>query len=74
MDSQVGSAPQVVNFMHIQLTCDQLVPADLRWMAKWWKMVKTWVDLRTNLSSAKVNASGSPNETQVERKSKTCAG
>ena len=33
---------------------------------------KTCVYLRPNLSSTKVNASGWPNETQVERKSKTC--
>ena len=42
---------------------------DLHWVAKQWK---TCVDLRTNLSSTKADASGWPNETQVERKSKTC--
>ena len=36
---------------------------DLRWVAKRWK---TCVDLRTNLSSTKVNASGWPNEMLVE--------
>ena len=36
---------------------------DLRWVAK---RGKTLVDLRTNLSSTKVNAIGWPNETQVE--------
>ena len=34
---------------------------------------KTCVYLRPNLTSTKVDASGWPNETQVERNSKTCA-
>ena len=42
---------------------------DFRWVAKRWK---TCVDLPTNLSSTKVIASGWPNETHVELKSKTC--
>ena len=37
---------------------------DLRWVAKRWK---TCVDLRTNLSLTKVNASGWPNEMLVEK-------
>ena len=51
-------------------TVDLRSPAvDLRWVVK---RGKTCVDLRTNLSSTKVNESGWRNETQVERKSKTC--
>ena len=34
--------------------------------------MKNFVALRTNLSRTKVNASGRPNEMQVEHKSKTC--
>ena len=41
---------------------------DLHWVAKRWK---TYVDLCSNLSSTKVNASGWPNETPVGSKSKT---
>ena len=75
-DSQVGwqvqaSRKKVVNFTHIQLICDQLVSTCVGWP----NGETTCVDLRTNLSSTKqatqVNASGWPNETQIERKSKT---
>ena len=62
--SQVhASCKKSTNFTHIQVTCDQLGLGG--------QMVKTCIDLCTNLSSTKVNelqvnASGWPNKTQVE--------
>ena len=82
-DSQVGSKfTQVAKSRTFHVYTDDLRSAcvDLRWVAK---RLKTFVDLRTNLSSTTVNtshrkstrvkASERPNETQVEgKKSKTC--
>ena len=52
----------------LRSTCDQLPLGG--------ETVKTCVDLRSNIAarskSAHVHTIGSPNETQVERKSKTC--
>ena len=61
--SQVNQAAKSGTFhaytVDLASTC-----VDLRWVAKRWNPC---VDLRRNLSSTKVNASGWPNETQVER-------
>ena len=57
--------------MHIHLTCDQLVSTCVGW-PNGEKLVSTCVRIWTRPKSTQVNASGWPNETQVERKSKTC--
>ena len=69
--SRLRSSPKsqkVINFTHIQMTCDQLVSTCVGW-PNGEKLASTCVRI---LSSTKVKASGWSNETQVERKSKTC--
>ena len=70
----IGKSQKAVNFTRIQLTCDQLVSTCVGWPngENLRRLAYEFELDQSKRKSSQVHASGWPNETQVERKSKTC--
>ena len=63
---------KVVNIMHIKMTCDQAVLIRKKTVINLCQLTNEFELKQSHPKSTQVNASGWPNETQAECKSKTC--
>ena len=74
MAKWIHKLQKVINFRHIQMTCDQLVLICIGWPNSE-KIVLTCVRIwaqQSQCKSSQANTSGWPNVTQVEQNSKVC--